>query len=304
MRESLRLILSTALLGLALLATPSRAALNVLACEPEWAALALELGGERVKVGSATSASQDPHRIQARPSLLAKARQADLLVCTGAELEVGWLPILLRETGNARIQPGQPGHFEAAAWVTLTEKPTRLDRAEGDVHPEGNPHIQTDARNIGLVATALARRLVELDPAGAAYYGARKLDFEKRWNAALARWERQAAPLRGLPVVSQHKAFAYLYRWLGLREVAVLEPKPGLEPSAGHLATVLSRLREQPAKMVIRAEYESGRAAEFIAGRTGMPVLALPMSVADPERAGALEDWFDIVIGRLIGAAR
>lgn len=285
-------------------AAPVQAALNVLACEPEWAALAQELGGDRIKVNSATTAVQDPHRIQARPSLLAKARNADLLVCTGADLEIGWLPVLLRESGNARIQPGRPGNFEAADSVTLLEKPARLDRAEGDVHPQGNPHIQTDPRNIGRVAVGLARRLAEMDPGNATFYASRQSDFEHRWSAALRRWEQQAAPLRGMPVVSQHKAFAYLYRWLGLREVAVLEPKPGLEPTANHLASVLAILHTTPAKAVIRTEYEPARASEWIAERAGIPALALPVSVPGTEPDNSLIGWFDTLLARLMAVPR
>jgi zinc/manganese transport system substrate-binding protein len=285
-------------------AAPVQAALNVLACEPEWAALAQELGGDRIKVNSATTAAQDPHRIQARPSLLAKARNADLLACTGADLEIGWLPVLLRESGNARIQPGRPGNFEAADSVTLLEKPARLDRAEGDVHPQGNPHIQTDPRNIGRVAVGLARRLAEMDPGNAAFYAARQSDFEHRWSAALRRWEQQGAALRGMPVVSQHKAFAYLYRWLGLREVAVLEPKPGLEPTANHLASVLATLRTTPARAVIRTEYESARASEWVAERAGIPALALPVSVPGTEQDYNLIGWFDTVLARLMAVPR
>ncbi len=297
-----RLLMLLALAGVH--AAPVQAALNVLACEPEWAALAQELGGDRIKVNSATTAAQDPHRIQARPSLLAKARNADLLVCTGADLEIGWLPVLLRESGNARIQPGRPGNFEAADNVTLLEKPARLDRAEGDVHPQGNPHIQTDPRNIGRVAVGLARRLAEMDPGNATFYASRQSDFEHRWSAALRRWEQQAAPLRGMPVVSQHKAFAYLYRWLGLREVAVLEPKPGLEPTANHLASVLAILHTTPAKAVIRTEYEPARASEWIAERAGIPALALPVSVPGTEPDNSLIGWFDTLLARLMAVPR
>src|SRR5262249_15121120 len=153
-------------------------------------------------------------------------------VCTGAELEIGWLPVLLQQSGNAKVQPGQPGNFAAADYVRKLEVPTQLDRAQGDVHAAGNPHIQTDPRNIALVAAALAQRLAQVDPPHAAEYAQREADFAKRWEQALARWSAQAAPLRGVPVVSQHKAFVYLYDWLGLKEVAVLEPKPGVEPTA------------------------------------------------------------------------
>src|SRR5215470_1201261 len=161
---------------LALLAAPAQAALRVLACEPEWGALTQELGGSLVDVSVATSALQDPHQIQAKPSLIARTRNADLVVCTGAELEVGWLPVLLQQSGNAKVQPGQPGHFAAADYVRKLEVPTQLDRAQGDVHAAGNPHIQTDPRNIALVATALAQRLAQVDPPHAAEYAQRQAD--------------------------------------------------------------------------------------------------------------------------------
>ena len=233
-RKTLSVLLAAPLL----LALPAHAALRVFACEPEWGALAQELGGGNVDVSVATSALQDPHQIQAKPSLIARARNADLVLCTGAELEIGWLPLLLQQSGNARVQAGQPGNFAAADAVKKLDVPGQLDRANGDVHAAGNPHIQTDPRNIAQVAVALGARLQQIDPAHAADYAQRQADFARRWQQAMARWSAQAAPLKGVPVVSQHKAFIYLYDWLGLKEVAVLEPKPGVEPTASHLQTV------------------------------------------------------------------
>jgi zinc/manganese transport system substrate-binding protein len=249
--KSYRRFLSFAALCLLAFASPAQAALRVFACEPEWGALAQALGGNLVEVSVATSALQDSHQIQARPSLISRMRSADLLVCTGAELEIGWLPVLLSQSGNAKVQPGQPGYFEAARHVRLLEIPTSVDRSQGDVHAAGNPHIQTDPRNIAAVATALSARLQQLDAPHAGEYQARGTEFSQKWQQAIARWSQQAAPLRGLTVVSQHKAFAYLYDWLGLREIAVLEPKPGVEPSAAHLQQVLATLKATPARMVL-----------------------------------------------------
>ena len=250
MTSALKLLAATML---AVLAPPALAALNVFATMPEWGALTAELGGDKVTIYTATNALQDAHHVEAKPSLIARARSADLVVATGAELEIGWLPLVTQQAGNPKIQPGKPGYFEAANYVTLLEKPTRLDRAEGDVHPGGNPHIQTDARNIGRVAGPLAAKLAELDPDNAAYYQARYKAFAERWNAAIANWEKQAAPLRGTPILVQHKAFTYLEEWLGLKQVAALEPKPGVEPTTAHLTEVLATLQRQPVKMVIRA---------------------------------------------------
>jgi zinc/manganese transport system substrate-binding protein len=295
--------LSQLLAGLILLATlPAAAEVKVFACEPEWAALTQELGGEKVSVFTATTARQDPHHIEARPSLIARLRQADLLVCTGAELETGWLPVLLRQAGNARVQPGRPGYFEAASHVRMLEIPARLDRAEGDVHAAGNPHIQTDPRNIGVVATALARRLAEIDPAGANHYQARQRDFAQRWDAAIKRWGQQAVPLRGVHIVVQHKGFPYLENWLGLRQIAALEPKPGLEPTSGHLAELLEKLRREPAQIILRAAYHDGRASEWLAERAGIPVVVLPFTVGGTDQARDLFSLFDDTVQRLLGA--
>ena len=275
------------------------ATLNVFATVPEWGALAEELGGDKVKVYVATSALQDPHHVEAKPSLIARARAADLVVATGAELEIGWLPLVTQQAGNPKIQPGKPGYFEAAPFVTLLDKPVRLDRADGDVHAGGDPHIQTDPRNIAKVATPLALRLAELDPPNAAFYQARYKSFSERWNAAVANWEKQAAPLKGVKVVVQHKAFTYLLAWLGLKSVASLEPKPGVEPTTSHLSEVLELLQRDPAKMVLRAAYQSDRASQWIAERAKINAVTLPFTVGGDDAAKDLYGLFDDTIARL-----
>jgi zinc/manganese transport system substrate-binding protein len=287
---------------LALLAAPAHAALRVFACEPEWGALAQELGGPLVDVTVATNALQDPHQIQARPSLIARMRNADLLACTGAELEIGWLPVLLQQSGNAKVQPGQPGNFAAADFVRKLEVPTQLDRSQGDVHAAGNPHIQTDPRNIAAVARALGARLQQLDAAHAPEYAKREADFSQRWQQAIARWTAQAQPLRGANVVSQHKGFVYLYDWLGLKEVAVLEPKPGVEPTVAHLQSVQAALKSTPAKMVIYAAYQDAKASDWLAHNAGVTPVKLPFTVGGTERAKDLFGLFDDTVTRLLAA--
>jgi zinc/manganese transport system substrate-binding protein len=299
MKQVMKFLLLLLLIGATFSA---RAAVSVLACEPEWGALSEELGGDKVSVYTATNALQDPHRIQARPSLIAQARSADMVVCTGSELEIGWLPILLRQSGNANIQPGKPGYFEASNFVRKLEVPTRLDRADGDVHPGGNPHIQTDPRNILLVAKELALRFAQVDAANAAFYAAREKSFADRWNLAMKRWETLASPLKGVPIVVQHKGFPYLENWLGLREVATLEPKPGVEPTSTHLAEVLAQLQHQPAKMVIRAAYNDGRASEWLAERAHIPAVALPFTVGADAQTKDLFGLFDETVQRLLKA--
>jgi zinc/manganese transport system substrate-binding protein len=287
------------LLLIALFALPAQAALNVLSTVPEWAALAQEIGGDKVRVSSATTALQDPHHIDARPSLIARARTADLLLATGAELEVGWLPVVQRESGNPRIQVGQPGYFEAAAFVRMLEVPTRLDRADGDVHAAGNPHVQTDPRNMLVVGEALAARLALVDPANALAYRSGYAAFAERWRAQLKRWEAQAAPLKGVAVVSQHKAWVYLYDWLGMREVAALEPKPGVEPSLAHLALVRDQAAASRPRMVIRAAYNSARPVEWFAREAKVSAVVLPFTVGAPEAAD-LNALFETTVQRLL----
>jgi zinc/manganese transport system substrate-binding protein len=299
MHRSLKWFAATALVAIV---TPACAALNVFATVPEWGALVNELGGDGVKVYVATSATQDPHHIEAKPSLIARARNADLVVATGAELEIGWLPLVLQQAGNPQLRAGQPGYFEAANYVTLLDKPARLDRAEGDVHAAGDPHIQTDPRNIGRVAAALSARLAEIDPANAESYRARYKTFDDKWRAAITRWEREGAPLRGVPILVQHKAFTYLIAWLGLKEVASLEPKPGVEPTVSYLSEVLSTVQRQPVKMVIRAAYQSDRASHWIAERAKIPAVALPFTVGGDAEAKDLFSLFDDTLARLLKA--
>lgn len=283
----------------ALLASSAHAALEVLACEPEWAALTQELAGNRAQVFAATTARQDPHRIDARPALIARARRADLVVCTGAELEAGWLPLLQRESGNAAIQPGGRGHFEAASFVELIDKPATLDRAQGDVHGAGNPHFFLDPRRLAAVAKALSQRLAQLDPAGAEEYARRGRDFSTRLEAAIARWEREAAPLRGVKVLAHHRNLSYLAAWLGLVVVAELEPKPGIEPSAAHLAELLEKSRGQGVRAVLRTAYEAPRASAWFAERAAIPAIELPYTVGGSARALDLISLFDDTLARL-----
>ena len=282
-------------------ARPAAAALNVFACEPEWAALAKELGGEDVSTYSASTAVQDVHKIQARPSLIAKYRQADLVACTGAELEIGWYPALAEKGNNPKVRVGTPGYFEASRFVAMLEVPVSLDRSLGDVHPYGNPHVHTSPASIPPIARALAERLAALDGARAADYRRRFEAFNARWEQALAKWRARAAPLKGMPIVSHHKTWVYLYDWAGIREVATLEPKPGIPPGGGHLERVLAALKADPAKMVVYSSYEDGRASEWLSERTRIPAVMLPYSVGGVPGADDLFAFYDALLDRLLG---
>jgi len=291
------------LFALAGLSSQAQAEVRVFACEPEWAALVGELGGSDVDVYTATSALQDPHHIQARPSLIARVHNSDLVVATGAQLEIGWLPVLLRQSANAVVQPGNPGYFEAASYVHLLDTPNTVDRSQGDVHPGGNPHIQTDARNMLLVAAALNSRLQQIDPDHQADYQKRYVDFTHRWQDALIRWQQMVAPLHGVKLIAYHKGWTYMLHWLSIEQVGTIEPLPGIAPSAGYLAGLLRKQQEQPAAMVIYAAYQSGQASEWLGKRLHIPVVQLPFTVGGNDQAADLFSLYDDTIKRLLKAA-
>ena len=278
------------------------AALNIFACTPEWGALAKEIAGDKANIYVATNALQDPHRVEARPSLIARARNADLMVCTGAQLEIGWLPLVQTQAGNPKIQNGQPGYFEAARYVTMLDVPTSVDRSQGDIHPGGNPHIHLDPRNIAKVAAALSERMAQLDAADADGYRQRTKAFLERWQQAIARWETQAAPLKGARLIVYHKNMTYLIAWLGMREAGALEPKPGLPPTASHLSELLALLKREPAKAIVLAAYNDPRGGEWLSEQAKIPSVMLPFTVGGDDQAKDLFGLFDDSIARLLAA--
>lgn len=293
------------LFGIMLVLMPlaAQADLNVFACEPEWAALAEELGGNLVKSGSATNALQDPHYVQARPSLISQVRRADLIVCSGAQLEIGWLPMLLRKGNNPDVTPGSTGFLEASGYVRRLDVTANTDRSQGDVHPQGNPHVQTNPHNIRLVAEAMAERMSQLDTENAGTYQKRLQDFKQRWNAAIAGWEERGAALRGKRVIAHHKSWIYLEDWLGLEEVATLEPVSGIPPTASHLASLLKRFSgTNDADFIIRAPYQSDKPSLWLSERTGIPAVLLPLTVGGSDGAIDLFRFFDDIIDRLLTA--
>jgi zinc/manganese transport system substrate-binding protein len=287
-----------------LLPLTAAAELRVFACEPEWSALAEEIGGALVKAASATHALQDPHYVEARPSLISQVRKADLVICSGAQLEIGWLPMLLTKANNPRVLPGKPGFIEASSTVRRLDVPASIDRAQGDMHPQGNPHIQMNPHNIARVAEVLGQRLAELDPGRAQEYAAGTAAFLERWQAAIKGWEERASPLAGSRVVCHHKSWVYLEDWLQLQEVATLEPVPGIPPTAAHLSALLAELGSDGsgAEMIIRAPFQSAKASEWLQERTGIPAIVLPLTVGGSDRARDLFSLFDDVLERLLAA--
>ena len=276
------------------------ARINVFACEPEWGSLVKELGGDDVKIYTATTAFQDPHRIEARPSLIAKMRRADLLVCSGADLEIGWLPLLLRSSANKKVQIGQPGYFEAAMQVERLEVLEKADRSMGDVHIQGNPHVHLDPRRITTIAAALTQRLMEIDTDNTAQYRQRGTDFQSRWQTAMEQWNTKAAPLKGKRIVVHHKDWVYLFDWLGIEEAGSMESKPGVPPSTSHLAKLLSNLESKPAKMIIYTSYQHDKAALWVSARTNIPAVQLPFTVGGSDSANDLFTLMDETLDLLL----
>lgn len=277
--------------------------LNIFACEPEWSALAEEIGGKRVKVTSATHALQDPHYVEARPSLISKMRKADLVICSGAQLEIGWLPMLLSKANNPAVLPGRDGFLEASSFVPRLDVPDSLDRAQGDMHPQGNPHVQMNPHNIAMIARALGARMALLDPANAAVFENGTEDFLRRWQAAILDWERRAQPLAGKRVVCHHKSWVYLEDWLQLEEVATLEPVPGIPPTASHLSALLDELGTDGsgADVIIRSPFQSAKASDWLQEHTGIPAVVLPLTVGGTDGADDLFGLFDDALNRLLG---
>lgn len=271
--------LITYLLGL-LFAAPLavQAKVNVFACEPEWAALTEAIGGDKVKAYAATHASQDPHYIRARPSLIAKVRKAELLICSGAGLEAGWLPLLLQKA-SANVQPGQTGYLMASEWVPVLEKSAVHDRSMGDIHPEGNPHVHLNPYNLLKVASELSKRLAVLDVDNADYYRQRHEAFSQKWQLAVERWERESSHLRGVKVITHHRSFSYLLDWLSIEAVDSLESKPGIPPTTSHLETILQKLKTESARVILRAPYEPDEASEWLSQKAEIPAVVLPYTV-------------------------
>lgn len=294
--------LSFIILGLGLLIAapmPALAKVNVFACAPEWGALAKEIGGDKVDVYTASNANQDIHHMRAKPSLLSAMRRADLVVCSGASLEIGWLPILLNKAGKASVQEGGIGSIMASDYVPLLEVMQNVDRSMGHVHPEGNPHVHLDPNNILLISKVLMQRLSEVDYENEAYYQEKQTAFDTNWQQEITQWKSQAAALKGQKIVVYHKSWTYLLNWLGMEAIASLEPKPGIPPTASHLEKVLQDIKGQKVKGILVAPFESDKAANWLSEKSDIPVIKLPFTVGGNKQAKDLQSLFDDTVKRL-----
>ena len=266
--------------------------INIFACEPEWKSLAEEIGGDKVKAITATHAKQDPHHIRARPSLIAKIRRADLIFCSGAGLEVGWMPILLQKA-NSKVQPGKLGYLVASNYTPVIDIPEKVDRSHGDVHPEGNPHVHLNPNNILLVAKELNKRLAVIDSINKNYYQENYNNFINKWNKSILLWEKNIESFEGKRIIIHHKSFDYLFHWMKLDEVASLEVKPGIPPTASHLKNILRDINNNPADIIVLSPYDPSEGALWLSKQTKIPVVTLPYTIGGNEESINLFALFD-----------
>lgn len=297
-----KITISLGLASTLLVANSAFANINVFTCEPEWQALVKELGGDKVNAVSATNGLEDPHQVQARPSLISQMRNADLLVCSGADLEVGWLPVLLRRASNPNIAVGKPGYFFAADHVKLLGVPKVIDRSQGDVHAAGNPHVQTNPKNMARVAKALVTRMQQIDPDNSRYYQQQTDAFLARWNTALQGWQQALRPYRGAKIVVQHQSWDYLMDFAKFEQVAVIEEKPGIPPTTGHLVQLSKQLAANPANVIIHAAYQPSKASKWLSERTGIKEVTLPFTVGGTPQATDLFSLYDQTVQTLVKA--
>jgi zinc/manganese transport system substrate-binding protein len=302
--RALRLAVLVAAAILSAVPAPA-AALKVVTTTEGLAALAREVGGDRVEVQSLSRGIQDPHFVDANPSLAVKLRSADLLVDIGLELEVGWLPPLVTQSRNAAIQPGGARRLTAATAVSLLDMPTGpVDRSRGDLHPGGNPHFLTDPRRAAAVADAIAAKLGSIDAAGAATYAANAAAFRKRMDAALAGWLAELKPLAGRKVFTHHRTLTYFLDWTGLVSAGEMEPKPGTPPPPAHLAELVEIARRDGVKACLVEGYYDARSDEQVARLAGARVVVLPGDVGGDPAAKDYLGYVGLLVKRVVEAVR
>jgi len=282
---------------LLLLFSISLAKLKVVATYPWIGELVKEVGKDRVSLYVIAKGTEDPHFVVPKPSHIAKMRDADLLIVQGASLEVGFLPPLLQQSNNPKIQPERQGYLDLSQFVELIEKPVSVSRAMGDVHPEGNPHYQLDPHNIPPLARAIAERLCQLDSPNCAYYRGNLEDFLRRWNAGLTEWDREFAKLKGIKVIQYHKLYDYFLQKYGMVLVGTLEPLPGIPPTGKHIEGLISQA--QGVKFILQYVYHEKRTAQFVAQRLNAKVVILPHDVGVVPEAKDLFSLFDEILKRL-----
>jgi len=296
-----------ALAALAVLAPAARstAAVNVVASTEDLADLTRQVGGERVKVESISRGYQDPHFVEAKPSFILKLAKADLLVVVGRELEIGWLPPLIQQSRNAKVQVGAEGYLDASLTARILEIPTgQITRAMGDVHPLGNPHYWLDPGNGRRIAQAIVDKLSRLAPGDASYFATRYADFDKRLAEAEKRWEALMAPYKGLKVVTYHRSWPNFCERFGLDVIGYVEPRPGIPPSPGHTLDLIAEMKRQNVKLLLVEPYFDLKTPNSIGRETGAKVLVMPPSVGGVKEATDYFGLFDYDLGLLVAAIK
>ena len=274
---------------------PAAAMINVFACEPEWAALTMAIAPTgKVDVFSATTANQNPHHIQARPSLIAKARRADLLICSGSELEIGWLPLLLRKSGNPKIQAGKPHHFMASEHVERLGMLEQVDRNMGDVHASGNPHVQFDPVRMATIAEKFSQRLITLLPDDADVIESNTQKLTSALHTLTAKIETRLAnvDLDKLTIVAQHDNWIYLSDQFGIPIDTFIEPKPGVAPSTGHLTQLVDKLKTKDRVIILSAIYLDEKPVRWLSKKVDAEVIRLSLSPEKTDQKDSLILWY------------
>jgi ABC-type Zn uptake system ZnuABC Zn-binding protein ZnuA len=279
--------------------------LRVITTTPDFAAIAAEVGGDRVDVFSLAKGMQNPHFVDARPSFIVELNKADMLIEGGLELEIGWLPPLLLAARNPKIQPNAPGRVVAALNVPILDVPTtRVDRSMGDVHPLGNPHFTLDPENGKIVAETIADALSHIDPQGAAVFQANLDRFKNTLDAKIRQWEAQLEPFRGTKVVSYHKSYNYFIERFGLDCVGTVEPKPGIPPSPAHLELLIGQMKAQKVRIIMLEPYYVRALPDVVSQETGAHVLVLPTMVGGVPEVQTYTDLFDYNVNAITNVLR
>ena len=287
------------LLMMLLAAAALRAELSVVTTYPWIADIAVRVGQGVVKVHSLAPGSWDPHLVVPKPSMIGRVRTADLVIMNGAELEIGWLPPLLRESANRRVQPGAPGLLDLSLSVKLIEVPVSVLRAGGDVHPSGNPHFHLDPHNVPLVAGAICSKFCELDPKGEGTYRKNLAVFTGFWSTKVTEWDKVMAVKKGTSVTEYHRLFRYFMKRYGIRSAAEIEPLPGIPPTSQHLKKVIDLMKGGGIKTIISDVYHPKSPAEFVAGKTGAKLVVLHHDVDAHSEARDIVALFDTMVRRL-----
>jgi zinc/manganese transport system substrate-binding protein len=299
-------LLALAALVIAALAFPASSAakkLNVVTSTTDMAALAHEVGGDRIAVEALAKGYQDPHFVEAKPSFLLKLKNADLLIVVGLQLEIGWLPPLITQCGNPRIQLGAPGYLDASQFAEILDVPTgQITRAMGDVHPLGNPHYWLDPDNGRRIARGIAQKLGEMDPADSQYFQERFQDFDRRLTAAEKTWDAQMAPYKGRKVVTYHTSWSNFAKHFGLQVVGYIEPRPGIPPTPAHTIEIIQMMRRDNVKVVVVEPYFDLKTPNSIGSATGAKVIVLLPSVGGEKEVTDYFELFEYDINLLIQA--